>query len=137
MSNILMSNEPPCHNPRHLATIPYNTVYVHFVDFHYDIDISGLCSYNGKLCRFYNDWDIFVEDEDGDRVYLTCIHTLSFFQKLRLLFRKRLFEWCVGYHWTYKNGKRVASYVPPRTLWQKCKHRAYYGSIKLKHRFLG
>ena len=77
--------------------INYDDVDFVWVSDHYDIHLRGLCRHNGELCEFETDWE-------SEKVE---IKPLSVPQKLRWLLSKKLFEWFVGYHWTYKNGKRM------------------------------
>lgn len=67
-----------------------------FVQRFYDIPLSGLCRYNGKIERFETDYD--TEE--------STIHFLTPLQRAKELFNKKMFEICVGTHQTYKEGKR-------------------------------
>ena len=63
------------------------------VQSHYDIHLRGLCRY-GKRMTLHS----FETNEETE----TCtIYHLGFFKKLKWLCKKKLFELCVGYHWTY------------------------------------
>jgi len=66
----------------------------------YDHPLAGICRWEGELCRF--EWDY---DDEWVRIYL-----LTRLQKVRWLWRKVKFEICVGYHWTYKDGKRETNF---------------------------
>lgn len=66
--------------------------FVWIADF-YDIELSGLCLVDGKLHSFIGD------DPSGD---LTVTELTKFSPKwFKEIFRQRLFEFCVGYHWTH------------------------------------
>ena len=76
-----------------------------------DFPREGLCRFNGKLCRFVCAFD----DKDEPQGYE--IFRLSFREKLNWLWRKRRFEICVGYHWTYPNRVRGERFVPKKPRW--------------------
>lgn len=73
--------------------------YVYVSD-HYDIHLRGLCRYKTKLCYFTTDYD--TED--------TIIYSLRWHEKIKGIFKKKIFEWCVGYHWTYPQREEGAEF---------------------------
>ena len=84
---------------------------------YYDIPLSGICHNNGKLCRFETDYDTLE----------VSIYSLTTSEKVKLKIRQKLFEWFVGYHWTYpyrKQGHRFY-YRWPKWFW-KLVFRVYY-----------
>jgi hypothetical protein len=95
-----------------LAEIPYKDIDFVWVSGHYDHHLTGLCRYQGKLCRFsvvdsenteYDEkLDLGEEDYVEERWILTgYIYSLTLKEKIKWLYTKKKFEWCVGYHWTY------------------------------------
>lgn len=78
-------------------SIPRKELDIVYVMNFYDLPLKGLCRYQGKIQLFETDY----ETEE------TTITLLSTFTRLKLLWRKKLFEICIGNHWTYKNGKRT------------------------------
>lgn len=93
-----------------------------FIDGYYDFPLSGLCTHDNQLCSFslYSEW------EDETILYKVCV--LSKWEKIKRLLEKKLFEICVGKHWTYVNGKRSTIpfyYKWPQWFW-KLVFKAYY-----------
>lgn len=97
-------------NKKHLLNIiPYNNVEFKFVTKHYDIHLKGTCIYDGKLCEFnsiYPDWN---EENDCFEETFTEIYELNLFQKIKWLWTQFKFEMFVGYHYSYKKGKKVCN----------------------------
>jgi hypothetical protein len=94
-----------------IATIPYEEVCFKWVSHHWDINLNGICIYENELCEFetFFVYDKDEEDEElqGDYDAFVRIYKLNFLQKLKWLWRKRKFELCVGYYWSYKDGERL------------------------------
>jgi hypothetical protein len=82
-----------------------------FVTNHWDVNLDGLCRVDGELCRFAT-----VLDGEGD---VECVHIyrMTRMEKLRGLLRKRLFEVCVGRHWTFPDRDRGAHYRVRKPKW--------------------
>jgi hypothetical protein len=76
-----------------------------------DFPREGLCRFRGKLCHF-----VCAFDDNGDPQGYE-IFRLSLRQKLRWLRRKRRYEICVGYHWTYPNRARGESFTHRKPRW--------------------
>lgn len=91
-----------------------------FVTNYWDLPLDGLCKYKGELYKFKITW---YDEEPTERYVL---EPLSIQEKLFEIFRKKMFEWMVGYHWTYINGKRNSTIqLKPRWLrW------LYYNCVK-------
>jgi hypothetical protein len=90
------------------ATIRYEELYLVFVSNFYDHPLSGLCLYKGALCKF--EWP--YEDD-----YVT-VHSMSLGERLVARFRQKMFEWFVGDHWTYVDGKeRYAEFGARKPEW--------------------
>tara|TARA_Y100000310_G_scaffold56232_1_gene51642 strand:+ start:47682 stop:48092 length:411 start_codon:yes stop_codon:yes gene_type:complete len=109
---------------RLLTRIPYEEVDFVWISNHWDMHLSGLCRYNKKLCYFDNVDDIY--DNKLKDIYVS-IHNLIFDEKIEWIIRKKLFEWCVGYHWTYPHRESGVHYRKrsPRWFWQFIQD-AYY-----------
>lgn len=71
-----------------------------WIEEHFDVHLSGTCIYKGKLCYFETEYP--EEDE-----FYYNIYSLTWQEKLKWLLRQWFFELCIGYHWTYKNNKKV------------------------------
>lgn len=104
-----------------IGTIPYNDTAFVWVNSHYDIHLEGLCTYSGMLCRFVahdnTDYQRMAaacpycsSDDDENWDACTCdsyvdvvcdIYQLTPIEKLKWIYRKTLFELCVGRHWSY------------------------------------
>jgi hypothetical protein len=123
-----------------IAKIDYDKMKFVFVTDHWDIHLAGLCEYNGKLHYFetvdereYECNPLFIESikfngithkepyfrEIGE---LYCvIYSMSLFEKINQLWRKKLFEVCVGYHWSYPNRRDTVDNKPywlKKLLWK-------------------
>lgn len=85
----------------------YNEVDFVWVSDHYDLHLTGICRDNGKLCRFETDYDTTE----------VSIFELSLLEKVMWLCQKKLFEWCVGYHWSYPEKKRGAVFGGRKPEW--------------------
>ena len=70
---------------------PYHLVDFCWINGHYDVHLSGLCFYDGELCRFETDYD----------THEVFIFSLNYFEKIKWKLRKRLFEIFVSKNWTY------------------------------------
>jgi hypothetical protein len=77
----------------------------------WDFPREGLCIFGNKLCRFRC---VFNEKSEpqGYEVF-----ALSRLEKMLWLWRKREFEICVGYHWTYPNRVRGERFRPRNPRW--------------------
>ena len=99
-----------------IAEIEYSDMEFIFVTHHWDWHLDGLCKFQNKLCRFYTKGGGWAggtpeqfEDDDYEPYWIEpiCeIHTLSWREKLKWLYRKKRFEVCVGSHYSYSEGKR-------------------------------
>jgi hypothetical protein len=65
-----------------------------FVNAHWDINLGGLCRIDGELCRFRT-------IDDHDKPLVVEVFKMTPWQKVRALWKKKLFEICVGRHWTF------------------------------------
>lgn len=100
----------------------YNEVDFVWISNHYDIHLAGLCRVDGRLHRF----------ETNDDTREVTIYRLTRIAKIRWILKKKLFEFCVGYHWTYPNRKQGLNwqYRRPEWLW-KIVFVGYYKCNKL------
>jgi hypothetical protein len=89
-----------------ITTLPYNEVKFKFITNHYDYHLDGSCIYENSICKFSCEYPQWNEDIDDYDEALVNIYKLSFFEKLKYIWKQWLFEKCVGYHYSYKNGKR-------------------------------
>ncbi len=89
-----------------ITILSYTDVDFVWVSNHYDIHLNGICRLNGEICRFDTDYDTMV----------VSVFNLSLLEKIKWLSRKKLFELCVGKHWTYpQRGDGV--YYKSKTSW--------------------
>lgn len=88
----------------------------------YDMPLSGLCRYNGALCEFAGDYETKAYE----------IKPLAWWQKVRWLMRKRLFEVCVGTHWTYGPEGVEPGYFRYRGLIHRMLFKLYYAPGKIR-----
>ena len=93
-----------------IAFIPYSKVVIIWVSNYYDLALSGICCYNKKLCRFETNYETME----------VSIYNLTIIEKIKWKKRQKLFEWCIGYHWTYpyrKQGHKFY-YRWPKWFWK-------------------
>lgn len=107
-------------------SIKYEDMDFVWISNHYDVHWEGLCRVDGKLCKFKTHDETNYEamknscpycgnDESDDIDTCTCeayktlmceIIPLSVLGKIAALYKKKMFEICVGYHWSYPNRKQ-------------------------------
>jgi len=105
-----------------IANIDYDEVDFVWIADHWDLHLKGLCKYGGELCLFQTIRGEYDFDQEEYIIPDICnIFSLSLLEKIRWIFRKRLFEICIGYHWTYpyrKTGGRPFKYRNPKWLYK-------------------
>ena len=82
----------------------------------------GTCIYNNNICLFKGDCDyvkkeIPIEDEEYDIIYTYEVYSLNIFEKIKWLYKQKMFEWCVGYHFTYTNNRRLNQFYYRNPKW--------------------
>ena len=93
--------------------IDYDHMRWEWISSHWDIHLKGLCWVNGELCRFtMQPWCYPFRHMPKCHVF-----RLSAGDRLRWRLRQRLFEWCVGYHWSYRGGKTRPAGMVHRNPW--------------------
>ena len=99
-----------------------------FVSHHYDYHLAGLCRVNGKLCEFVTD---YPDNKEEEKDPICEVYELSWFRKVKALASKKLFEICVGYHWTYPNRALGARFYYRKPKWLfKLLYKLYYAANK-------
>lgn len=94
----------------------------------WDIPLAGLCRYKGRLCKFncveQGYWEPIeeegVDEDDWDDRWIESIYevtSLTWREKIQWKIRQKKFEFFVGKHWSYKNGKRGAAFGTKRPKW--------------------
>lgn len=104
-----------------------------FVSSHYDIHLHGTCMHEGKLWEFttHDNTDYrrmqsacpsCSGNDDADCTCesfseVVCVLTpLTFLQRLRWKFRQKMFEICVGYHWSYPHRANGVRFINKRPI---------------------
>lgn len=87
--------------------IPYNDLNIVWVSNFYDYPLEGICRPNGELMKFT------VDDDD----YMYFVEPLTGWQKFKWLFNMKMFELCVGKHWSYKDNKRQTFFYYRKPEW--------------------
>lgn len=105
-----------------ITTINYHDVNFIWISCHYDIHLKGLCLYDNKLCRFEVNYNSPEKCE---------IYSLTILEKIKWSLNKKLFEWCIGYHWTYPLGRSFGK-RSPKWFWNKIFFIYYKSRILLK-----
>jgi len=111
---------------KNIIIIPYEDMDFIWISDHWDYHLSGLCRYDSKLCRFR-----IAQDPYKDHTAEYKIYGLSIIEKLIWIKRKKLFEWCIGYHWTYPMTYTESSRTP-KWFW-KIVFRLYYKEWNLNY----
>lgn len=102
-----------------VAVIPYDEIRFRYINNHHDIHLGGLCYYNNNIHYFKCDYPGYNEaTEEYDLAY-GKIYSLSFKNKIKLLFRQFLFEQCIGHHYSYdrKGNRKTHSFVNRKPTW--------------------
>lgn len=104
-----------------IKILPYEEVKFKWVSNHWDVHLNGTCIYNGELCEFENKYPEYDEETDEWEEMRVKIYQLDFLSKLKWIKQQWAFEKCVGYHWSYIDGKRGAGfhYRKPEWLYKK------------------
>ena len=100
-----------------ITTIPYNKTNFKFISNHYDLHLEGLCIYEGKTCYFktlQGDWN---EEKDNWDESFCEIYKFSLYEKWNWFWKQKKFEWMIGYHWSYKNGKKDRPFYYRKPVW--------------------
>jgi hypothetical protein len=100
-----------------IKTLPYDEVNFKWVSNHWDVHLNGLCTYNGELCEFENDYPEYDEEKDEWKEMLVRIYKLDLMSKLAWKKRQWSFEKMVGYHWTYPQRKQGQSFYYRKPKW--------------------
>lgn len=100
-----------------IAIIPYDEVNFKFISNHWDVHLSGTCIYEGELCEFKNDYPNYNEETDVWDDMMVRIYRLSEYENKKWVANQKKFERCVGYHWSYDNGKRGKSFYYRKPEW--------------------
>ena len=99
--------------------ITYNDADFVWISHHWDVHLEGLCRVNNELMHFKTiEENIYDEKKDEysyDQIKVD-IFKLGFTEKLRWILKWRLFELCVGTHWTYPQ-KNSGRYTLRKPLW--------------------
>ena len=94
--------------------IPYNRVQYVWISSHYDIHLHGLCRFGAanELHEFKT-----TNPDTFDEPLMVSVIKLTTKQKIHWLIRKKLFEICVGYHWTYPHRANGVAYEQKAPKW--------------------
>lgn len=99
--------------------VPYDKMEFVWINNHYDCHLSGLCRYHNKLYKFRTFFRCVTEcDGPPD----CSLYHLSIVDKVLWLSKKKMFEWCIGYHWSYKDGIILEpryKFRKPRWFWNR------------------
>lgn len=102
---------------KHITTILYNEVKFKFISNHYDVHLEGTCIFNNETCYFTNKYPEYDEDTACWEEMFVKIYKLTFKEKIKFAFKQKMFELCIGYHWTYPYRKQGASFYYRKPKW--------------------
>jgi hypothetical protein len=111
-------------------TLPYNEVDFLWVSDHYDIHLSGICKYQGRIYEFFTEDPGYNEETDDWEPIYTKLFYLTRYQIIKWLLKKKMFEICVGYHWTYPNRKEGERFYYRNPQWLYTRLFKLYYKIK-------
>ena len=100
-----------------IKTLPYNEVKFKFISNHYDVHLNGSCLYENSICEFKSEYPNYNEETDDWDEQWVNIYKLNWREKLKWIWKQWLFEKCVGYHWSYRNGKRGKGFYYRKPKW--------------------
>lgn len=107
-----------------MIKVHWREMHFVFVSGFYDIPLSGTCIHDGKLCRFH------IEVLEGDQYQETeyyIITPLTRWEAFKARFNQKMFEMCVGKHWSYDGNRRRSHYYVRSPEWlHNLLFRAYY-----------
>lgn len=109
-----------------LAKIPYDQMDFVWITDHYDIHLSGLCRVDGELMLFK------IVDVSDNEMPSYVVYPLTRLQKVKWLWKKWLFEVCIGEHWSYPQRKKgIHFYIKsPTWFWSTVFALYYWKSTK-------
>jgi len=87
---------------------------------HYDgIHLRGIIRYNREICEFRTN----INNRNTVSIYW-----LSTIEKIKWIMRKKTFEWCVGYHFSYPKKKNWVYFHLKKPYWlhKMCFNFYYY-----------
>ena len=100
-----------------INTIPYTKVDFVFITDHDEIHLKGICRYDNSIHEFNtvnNEWN----KEFNKLEELHCeIFRMAFYDKLKWTWKKKKFEWFVGYHWSYPNRNIQSDFIFRKPKW--------------------
>ncbi|PNX49186.1 MAG: hypothetical protein BV459_00505 [Thermoplasmata archaeon M11B2D] len=111
-----------------ITTVFYREVDFLWVSSYYDVNLSGLCYHNHRLCWFVTRENMFCASPSDTFVTKVDIYQLTYWQTIHASLRKKMFEWFVGYHCTFPNRKQGArqKYYSATNIFSK----AWYGLLR-------
>lgn len=83
-----------------------------FVSGFYDHPLTGTCLYQGKLCKFHI--EALESGEESDYYIIT---PMTLWERFKARFDQKMFELCVGTHWSYDGNKRRSFYYVRSPAW--------------------
>lgn len=105
-----------------MELIYWQDLHLVWVSDFYDMPLNGICRHNGALCEFDGDY------ETGTYV----IKSLAWWEKARWIVRKKLFEVCVGTHWTYGPDGSERGNFHYRSAVHRLLFKLYYAPKKIR-----
>lgn len=116
-----------------LIFLPYSKMDFKFISNHYDIHLEGSCIYENKLCEFKTFPGYWDKDNDDCYESFCEIYKLNLFEKIEWLWKQWLFEKCIGYHYSYKNNKKLGNFYYRTPKWfYNMIFNLYYAKITTK-----
>jgi hypothetical protein len=90
--------------------IPYKGMRFIYIYSYYDLPLQGLCRMGKELCKFQ------LIDYDAKRIKYH-VFKMPWYEKIYHLWNKKLFELCIGYHWSYPELRKPPYFYHRKPKW--------------------
>lgn len=115
------------------AKISYESVDSRWVSQHWDLHLQGICYFNGEICEFKTIYPDFDDDKGDWSETIVMIYNLTLLEKIKWVIRQSLFEFCIGKHYSRKNGKWGERFKYRRPEWvYRILFRLYYKYLRFQ-----
>lgn len=111
-----------------MNTLDYEDMDFVYITNHYDVHLEGLCRYNGELHKFKISPALSDKEFYEDEIVRYDVSSLTILEKIKAIYKKKMFEWCVGYHWSYPRKPGTTFKIKrPKWFWNRVFNVYFYG----------
>lgn len=86
------------------ARLPLHLLKLRFVSDYYDHPLAGVCFYEGEWMEFYYPPENGLKHYSRKNKFKVHLFRLTAWEKLKWAYAIKLFEVCVGRHWSFPNN---------------------------------